>query len=119
MPVHVIDHPVAQDALVTLRDQRTAPEEFRRAARRISAVIVGEALRGVPTTAVTVQTPLEPAPGHRLAGDVVVVPVLRAGLGMLDAALDLVPSARVGYLGLQRDEATAIASSTMRSCPRT
>ena len=60
---------------------------------------VGEALRGMPTKAVTVQTPLEPAAGHRLAGDVVVVPVLRAGLGMLDAALDLVPSARVGYLG--------------------
>ncbi len=118
MPVHVIDHPVAQDALVTLRDQRTAPDEFRRAARRISAVIVGEALRGMPTTAVTVQTPLEPAPGHRLAGDVVVVPVLRAGLGMLDAALDLVPSARVGYLGLQRDETTAIASQVLCQAAR-
>ena len=117
MPVHVIDHPVAQDALVTLRDQRTAPDEFRRAARRISAVIVGEALRGIPTTAVTVQTPLEPAAGHRLAGDVVVVPVLRAGLGMLDAALELVPSARVGYLGLQRDETTAIASQYYAKLP--
>lgn len=117
MPVHVIDHPIAQDALVTLRDQRTAPEEFRRAARRISAVIVAEALRGVPTSAVTVQTPLEPAPGYRLAGDIVVVPVLRAGLGMLDAALDLVPSARVGYLGLQRDETTAIASQYYSKLP--
>ena len=65
--------------------------------------------------AVTVHTPLEPAPGHRLAGDVVVVPVLRAGLGMLDAALDLVPSARVGYLGLQRDETTAVASRTIQA----
>jgi uracil phosphoribosyltransferase len=117
VPVHVIDHPVAQDALVTLRDQRTAPEEFRRAARRISAVIVGEALRGAPTAAVTVQTPLEPAPGYRLTGDIVVVPVLRAGLGMLDAALDLVPSARVGYLGLQRDETTAVASQYYSKLP--
>jgi uracil phosphoribosyltransferase len=117
VPVHIVDHPVAHDALVTLRDQRTGPEEFRRAARRISTVIVAEALRGVPTVAVTVETPLEPAAGARLAGDLVVVPVLRAGLGMVDAVLDLVPSARVGHLGLQRDEVTAIASRYYAKLP--
>ena len=108
---------MAHDALVTLRDQRTAPDEFRRAAKRISALIAGEALRTVPTSPVTVQTPLEPAHGRRIAGDVVVVPVLRAGLGMLDAVLELVPEARVGYLGLQRDEATAIASRYYAKLP--
>jgi uracil phosphoribosyltransferase len=117
VPVHLVDHPVVQDALVTLRDARTGPEAFRRAAHRISVVIAAEALRALPTAAVTVKTPLEDAPGRRVAADVVVVPVLRAGLGMLDAVLELVPSARVGYLGLQRDEMTAIASRYYSKLP--
>jgi uracil phosphoribosyltransferase len=117
VPVHIVDHPVVQDALVTLRDERTRPDEFRRVARRISVLIVGEALRKVPTSQVTVKTPLEPAVGQRIAGDVVIVPVLRAGLGMVEAALELVPSARVGHLGLQRDETTAIASRYYAKLP--
>ena len=68
-------------------------------------------------TAVTVETPLGPAPGRRVAADVVVVPVLRAGLGMLDAVLELVPSARVGHIGLQRDEMTAVASQYYSKLP--
>jgi uracil phosphoribosyltransferase len=110
VPVHLVSHPVAQDALITLRDARTPPSEFRRAARRVSTLVVAEALRDLPTTQQSVQTPLERSEGLAIAGDVVVVPVLRAGLGMLDTALDLVPTARVGHLGLQRDETTAIAS---------
>jgi uracil phosphoribosyltransferase len=117
VPVHVIAHPVVHDALATLRDRRTPVEEFRRAARRISGVLAAEALRDVPTREVIVQTPLEPADGRRLAGDVVVVPVLRAGLGMLEAVLDLVPTARVGHLGLQRDETTAVASQYYAKLP--
>ena len=117
VPVHLVTHPLAQDALVTLRDVRTAPSEFRRAARRISTVVACSALADLPAAAATVQTPLEPAAGRRLDGDVVVVPVLRAGLGMLDAVLDLVPAARVGYLGLQRDEATAVASQYYAKLP--
>lgn len=117
MPVHVITHPLVQDALATLRDTRTTVDEFRRTARRISVLVAAEALRDVPMTEVTVQTPLEAAPGHRLAGDVVVVPVLRAGLGMLDAVLELVPTARVGHLGLQRDETTAVASQYYAKLP--
>ena len=117
VPVHVIAHPVVHDALATLRDRRTPVEEFRRAARRISGLLAAEALRDVPTREVIVQTPLEPADGRRLTGDVVVVPVLRAGLGMLEAVLDLVPTARVGHLGLQRDEATAVASQYYAKLP--
>jgi uracil phosphoribosyltransferase len=89
---------------------RTDPTGFRRAANRISVLLAAEALRDVPARATTVMTPLGPADGRVMANDVVVVPVLRAGLGMLDAVLELVPSARVGHIGLQRDEATAIAS---------
>ena len=109
MPVHLVSHPVAEDALLTLRDAQTPPIEFRRAARRISTIVLTEALRDVPTERRTVQTPLEPAEGAAI-GDVVIVPVLRAGLGMLEAALDLAPAARVGHLGLKRDEKTAVAS---------
>jgi uracil phosphoribosyltransferase len=110
VPVHIVDHPLVHDALVELRDKRTTPEHFRRAATRISVLLAAEALREAPHAAVTVETPIGPAPGRRLKADVVVVPVLRAGLGMLDAVLELVPSARVGHIGLQRDEATAVAS---------
>lgn len=110
MPVHIVDHPLVHDALVELRDKNTPPEHFRRAANRISVLLAAEALREVPSTPVTVDTPIGPAPGRRLKHNVVVVPVLRAGLGMLDAVLELVPDARVGHIGLQRDEETAVAS---------
>ena len=110
MPVHLVEHPLVHDALAELRDATTPAMPFRRAARRISTLVVAEALVGVPVTTGTVTTPLGPAPARRVDGDIVFIPVLRAGLGMLDAALDLVPQARVGHIGLQRDEATAIAS---------
>ncbi len=110
VPVQLVDHPLVHDALITLRDVRTTPEHFRRAATRISVLLAAEAMREIPTAATTVETPLGPADGRAVAQDVVVVPVLRAGLGMLDAVLELVPSARVGHIGLQRDEMTAVAS---------
>lgn len=100
-----------------LRDVRTDPPAFRRAANRISVILAAEALRDVPTTPDTVLTPLGPSGGRVVRGDVVVVPVLRAGLGMLDAVLELLPSARVGHIGLQRDEATAMASKYYSKLP--
>jgi uracil phosphoribosyltransferase len=115
--VHLVDHPLVHDALVTLRDARTTPELFRRMAVRVSLLLAVEALRDLPADAVTVDTPLGPAQGRRLAADVVVVPVLRAGLGMLDAVLELVPNARVGHIGLQRDELTAVASRYYSKLP--
>src|SRR5262245_46540924 len=84
---------------------------------RISLLLAAEATRDLPASSVTVQTPLGPADGRRVTADVVVVPVLRAGLGMLDAVLELVPTARVGHIGLQRDEATAIASHYYSKLP--
>jgi len=117
VPVHLVHHPLVHDALASLRDKRTAPEEFRRAATRISVLLAAEALRDVPAIDTTVETPLGPAPGRTIGADVVVVPVLRAGLGMLDAVLELVPGARVGHIGLQRDEMTAVASQYYSKLP--
>ena len=117
MPLHVVQHPVVHDALATLRDVTTPPELFRRMAIRISLLLAAEATRDVPSEEVSVQTPLGPAPGRRVRRGVVVVPVLRAGLGMLDAVLELLPTARVGHIGLQRDEATAIASRYYSKLP--
>ena len=113
----MITHPLVHDALMELRDMRTAPPAFRRAANRISVLLASEALRDLPSSATTVTTPLGPADGRVVETDVVVVPVLRAGLGMLDAVLELLPTARVGHIGLQRDEATAIASKDYSKLP--
>ena len=118
MSVHLVDHPLVHDALVSLRNKHTAHECFRRAATRISVLLATEALRDIPTAKSIVETPLGPAEATRVAADVVVVPVLRAGLGMLDAVLELVASARVGYIGLQRDESTAVASQYYSKLPR-
>ena len=118
MPVHLVEHPLVHDALVELRDKRTTPEHFRRAATRISVLLAAEAMRELPSADVSVETPLGAARGRRIGADVVVVPVLRAGLGMLDAVLELVPGARVGHIGLQRDEMTAAASQYYSKLPR-
>jgi uracil phosphoribosyltransferase len=109
--VHLVEHPLVHDALVELRDKRTGPEHFRRAARRISVLLAAEALRDTPHRSVTVDTPIGPAPGRRITPDIVVVPVLRAGLGMLDAVLELMPEARVGL--------TAVASRYYAKFPGT
>ena len=115
--MRLVDHPLVQDALVELRDSRTEPPAFRRAANRISVLLAAEALRDVPIVPTVVTTPLGPANGYAVRTDVVVVPGLRAGLGMLDAVLELIPTARVGHIGLQRDEATAIASRYYSKLP--
>jgi uracil phosphoribosyltransferase len=117
VPVHLVEHPLVHDALATLRDASTPPELFRRMAVRISLLLASEATRDVPKRPVRVQTPLGHADGTRVDGGVVVVPVLRAGLGMLDAVLELVPTARVGHIGLQRDEITAVASQYYSRLP--
>jgi uracil phosphoribosyltransferase len=100
-----------------LRDARTTTQAFRRAATRISLLLAAEALRPLPTTEATVTTPIGPAEGRVVRTDIVVVPVLRAGLIMVDAVLQLAPSARVGHIGLQRDELTAIASRYYSKLP--
>jgi uracil phosphoribosyltransferase len=110
VPVHLVTHPIAQHALLLLRSTSSYPSRFRRLAERLSLLITIEATRDLPTEVRTVETPLEPASGHALVNDLVAVPVLRAGLVMAEAVLDLLPEARMGHVGLQRDETTAVAS---------
>ena len=106
MAVTVVDHPLANHLLLELRDQWTQPTVFRALTKRLTTVLMLEGTRDLPTEPTTVETPLEEAEGRKLAMPMVAVPILRAGLGMLDAVVDLFPEVRVGYLGLERDEAT-------------
>jgi uracil phosphoribosyltransferase len=114
--VHLVDHPVAQHTLLRLRSTAATPTRFRRHAYRLSLMIALEATRDLATEAASVDGPLEVAHGVRLRGDVVIVPVLRAGLAMIDPLLELLPDAKVGHIGLQRDEATAEASQSHIGC---
>jgi uracil phosphoribosyltransferase len=117
MDVHVVRHPLVEDVLAALRDRRTPSDVFRQLARRVTLLLVAEATRDLPLAATTVETPLETAAVHHLAARVVAVPVLRAGVGMLEGFLELVPRAQVGYFGLERDEATAVARRYYEKLP--
>jgi uracil phosphoribosyltransferase len=103
----VIDHPLTRHYLTLLRDRRTSSEEFRAAARRLTYTLIHEATARAPLTQIEIETPLEPTAGYRMPG-VVAIAVLRSGLGMLDAVIDLIPGVKVGFAGLQRDEETAL-----------
>ena len=100
----VVDHPLAARHLAVLRDVSTDSPTFRAVLSDVSMLLLYEALRDLRVTETTVRTPLEDAPARRLADDIVVVAIMRAGLGMVDGALRLVPEARVGHLGVYRDE---------------
>ena len=103
--VHVVEHPLVHDALVDAARRATPPELFRRMAVRISLLLAAEATRDLPAVGGHGADAARRRPtGGASSADVVVVPVLRAGLGMLDAVLELLPGARVGHIGLQRDE---------------
>jgi uracil phosphoribosyltransferase len=101
----VIGHPVLADRLTVLRDRATPHGAFRQALYECSAIMAVEVTRELPVREVTIETPLEAASGLRVRDEVTVVPVLRAGLGMVEGFLRLLPDARVGHLGIQRDEA--------------
>jgi uracil phosphoribosyltransferase len=118
MALTIVGHPLIEDVLAALRDRRTAPAEFRRLAHRASLLVAAEATRDLATRAIEIETPLETTTARALAGPVVAVPVLRAGIGMLDAFLELVPSAAVGYFGLERDERTAVARRYYEKVPK-
>ena len=108
MPVTIVDHPLVADRITQLRDERTTPADFRRLANEVATFLAYEALREVPTDDVAVRTPLDvDAPGRRLRHPLpFLVPVLRAGLGLLDGVLAAMPGAEVGLAGLRRDEVT-------------
>jgi uracil phosphoribosyltransferase len=102
----VIDHPLIKRDLTVLRDRRTPNHLFRTTLRRIASVMAFEVTRDLRLASKSVKTPLETTKGFALKDDIVIVPVLRAGLGLLDGFLDLLPEARVGHVGLYRNEET-------------
>ena len=116
--VTVITHPLVQHNLTRLRDLRTPPPEFRRLLGEIASLMIYEATRSFGVRKVSVRTPLAPAVGRQLQREVALVPILRAGLGMLDAILQLIPHARVGFIGLKREEATLRAMFYHQSFPK-
>ena len=104
---HLIDGPLTRHKLAILRDERTPTPIFRQAMRELALIMVAEATRNMPTRKVTIRTPLAETEVQEISAPVCLVPVLRAGIGMLDGALALLPTATVGFMGLFRDEATA------------
>lgn len=106
MSVHIVDHPVAAARLSAMRAKATSVEGFRRNLQEVSMLLLAEASRAWPVASISVETPLRACEGCKLANPVVLVPILRAGLGMLDGMLRLLPDAQVGHLGLYRDEKT-------------
>lgn len=118
MAVTVVDHPLAGHLLLALRDRRTPAATFRSYTKRLTTVLMLEATRDLPTRPDSVDTPLEEATGRALGQPLVAIPILRAGLGMLDAVVELFPEVRVGYIGLERDEATFEPSEYYAKLPR-
>jgi uracil phosphoribosyltransferase len=116
MSVTVVDHPLAGHLLAQIRSRDTAPPVFRTLSKRLALALALEAIRDLPTSRVTVETPLETTTGQVL-GDLVAVPILRAGLGMLEAVTELFPEVAVGYIGLERDEASLRPQSYYRKLP--
>lgn len=116
--VTVIEHPLVQHNLTRLRDKRTGAQEFRRVLSEVAALIIYEATRSFATRRIAVTTPLARTSGSQLKREVILVPVLRAGLGMLDSILQLIPHARVGFIGLKREEKSLRALFYHKSLPR-
>lgn len=102
----IVDHPLAKRDLTILRDKNTPPLEFRNAIKRISSVLITAVTKNFELKKIKVQTPLEKTIGYKLNHDVVIVPILRAGLTLVDPFLEMIPDASVGHIGLYRDEET-------------
>jgi uracil phosphoribosyltransferase len=115
--VTLIEHPLVQHSLARLRHKGTRSDEFRRCLAEVATLMVYEATRSFPTKKVHVATPLADADGFELEREVILVPVLRAGLGMLPSILQLIPHARVGFIGLKRHEETLEAAAYHKSLP--
>ena len=105
--VHVLDHPLIQHKLAVLRDKDTPVKEFRELISEIAGLMCYEATRTLPTEEVEVETPVAVAKCRKLSGKkLAIIPILRAGLGMVDTMVDLIPSAKIGHIGLYRDPET-------------
>jgi uracil phosphoribosyltransferase len=117
VPLKVSNHPLVADSLRGLRDRSTSPDEFRALARKVITLLLYEATADLPVRHGKVLTPLTEAPAMSIAREVVAIPVLRAGLGILGPVLELLPRVSVGYIGLERDEDTAVARIYYQKLP--
>lgn len=117
MRTQIVDHPLAAALLTTMRDSRTSNPTFRAALRDLTGLLVYEAMREAPVATFPITTPVAAAEGTRLAAPPLLVPVLRAGLGMVETAENLIPDARIGFVGLARDEQTHEPTPYMESLP--
>ena len=117
MATHLVEHPLISERLTRLRVTATPRPEFRRVLTELSSFVIYEAMRDLETTTIDIDTPLEPTTGVKITASPILVPVMRAGLGMLDAALDLLPESRVGFIGLKRDEETLLPHAYANTVP--
>jgi uracil phosphoribosyltransferase len=117
VPLKVSSHPLVADSLRGLRDRSTPPDEFRALARKVITLLLYEATADLPVRHGKVLTPLTEAPAISIAREVVAIPVLRSGLGILGPVLELLPRVSVGYIGLERDEETAVARIYYKKLP--
>jgi uracil phosphoribosyltransferase len=117
MGITVVEHPLVGHLLTALRDRTTSPPVFRALTRHLTLVLVLEATRDLSVDPRTVRTPLEETQGSRLGANLVAIPILRAGLGMLEAVTDTFPDVAVGYIGLERDERTLQPTSYYEKLP--
>jgi uracil phosphoribosyltransferase len=115
--LHVLDHPLGDHILTQLRDQTTEPATFRALAYRVGLLLALESTRDLATADHVVRTPLENHTGRMLANPLAVIPILRAGLGMVQPFTDLFPDVSIGYVGLERDHTTAVARSYYKKLP--
>ncbi len=116
--VIVFDHPLIAHKMTTIRDQTTTHRPFRAVLSQIAGLMVYEVTRSFKTTPIEIQTPITKVQAHQLAGTVTIVPVLRAGLGMIDGILEVMPEARVGHLGMARDESTLEPVAYLNKLPK-
>ncbi len=117
MPAVVVDHPIVQARLTVMRDKDSSNAEFRAALWELATLLVYEATRGLATADVPITTPVAPTTGTAIANPPLLVPVLRAGLGMAEAAFNLLPESQMGFVGLARDEVTHEPTPYMASLP--
>jgi uracil phosphoribosyltransferase len=108
--LHIIDHPFITDALAHLRNKDTDLAKYRRHSDQLCRLLFAEAIRGLDFRSEKIATPIQKMTVHKLADEVVIVPVLRSGVAMLFGAMDLLPKSKIAFVGLQRDEKTAVAS---------
>jgi uracil phosphoribosyltransferase len=116
--VHLVKHPLLLDKVSRLRDKETGAQEFRQLTKEISIMLAVEATRHFPLSEIKIATPMESITAHRINSDIVLLPILRAGLGMVEGFLNLLPMAKIGYLGVHRNEKTLAPEFYYQNFPK-